>query len=105
VFEGLVYKTLKSLGSVSQAEGHERKFKKTERCGNCTFLNVIRINRNLMISPHEINFRKECATGKVMGVIMYVWKWVSVGDGANVQGSIISTGPPTAVLLRHEMES
>jgi hypothetical protein len=42
---------LKTLGSISQDKGHERKFKKTK-----SFLNVFRINRNLMIRPREINF-------------------------------------------------
>ena len=45
------------------------------------------------------------ATRKVMGVVLYVWDYVSVGDSESVQGSEISTRPPTAVLLGYEMES
>ena len=36
---------------------------------------------------------------------MNVRDWIPLMDGASVQGSVISTGPPTAVLLGHEMES
>ena len=57
-----------------------------------------------MICSHDINFRIDGATRKVMSVALYVWHWVSVGDFANVHGSLISTTPPTAVLLEHEIK-
>ena len=56
-----------------------------------------------MILPHEVNFGKDFAPGKVMGVFLYVWDWVSVRDSASVPGSVISTRPLTAV-LGHKME-
>ena len=39
-----------------------------------------------------------------MGVVLYMWDWIPVRDGASIQGLVGSTGPPTAVLLGHEME-
>jgi hypothetical protein len=54
--------------------------------------------------PSRVPFRKVGATGKEVGVVLYVWDSVSVGDSASVQDSVISTGPPTAILLEHEME-
>jgi hypothetical protein len=65
-------------------------------------LNVFGMDRNLMICPHEIHFRKVGATGKVVGVVLYVWD--SVGDSASVKGFVISTWPSTAILLEHKME-
>ena len=56
-----------------------------------------------MINPHDVNFLKDGAPGMVMGVVLYVWDWVSIRDSASVQGSVISTRPPTAVLLGLEM--
>ena len=41
---------------------------------------------------------------EVIGVVLYVWDWVSVRDCASDLGSVISTKSPTAVLLGHEME-
>ena len=35
---------------------------------------------------------------------MYVWDWVPVGYNASVECSVVSTGPPTAVPVGHEME-
>jgi len=32
-----------------------------------------------------------------------VWHWEPVRDSASVKGSVVSTGPPTAV-IQHEME-
>jgi len=33
-----------------------------------------------------------------------VWYWIPVRDGVRFDGSVVSTGPPTLVLLWHEME-
>jgi hypothetical protein len=38
-----------------------------------------------------------------VGIVLYVWDWLSVRNSASVQGSVIYTRPPTAV-LGHEME-
>ena len=57
-----------------------------------------------MVSLHEVNFGKGVAAGKAVGVVLYVWDWIPVGDGAILQGLVVSTGPPTTVLLEHEME-
>jgi hypothetical protein len=62
------------------------------------------VDRNLVVSPNKINFLKGGAAGKAVGLVLYVWDWVYVRDGASVKGSVVSTGPPTAVLLGHEME-
>ena len=39
-----------------------------------------------------------------MGVVLDVWYWIPVRDCVSVEGSLVSTGPPTVVLLWHEME-
>jgi hypothetical protein len=67
-------------------------------------LNVFGMDRNLMICSHEIHFRKVGATGKEVGVVLHAWDSVPVGDSASVKGSVISTRPPTAILIEHEME-
>jgi len=56
-----------------------------------------------MVSSYQVNLRKGGAAGKAVGVVLYVWDWIPVRNGPSVKGSIVSTGPPTAV-LRHEME-
>jgi hypothetical protein len=38
-----------------------------------------------------------------VGVVLYVWDWLSVRNSASVHGSVYYTRPPTAV-LGHEME-
>jgi hypothetical protein len=68
-------------------------------------LDVIGMDKNLIIGPHKVNFGKGGAAGKAVGIVLDVWDWVTVGDGASIQGSVISTRPPAAVLLGHEMES
>jgi hypothetical protein len=66
-------------------------------------LDVVGVDRNLVVSSDEINFGKGGAAGNAMGVILNVWDRIPVRDGASVQSSIISAGPPT-VVLGHKME-
>ena len=61
------------------------------------------MDRDLMVSSYQVNLRKGGAARKAVGVVLYVWDWIPVRNGPSVKGSIVSTGPPTAV-LRHEME-
>ena len=65
---------------------------------------VFRVDRDLMVSSYQASFGKGCAARKAVGVVLYVWDWVPVRDGASFKGSVVSTGPPAAVLLGHEIE-
>ena len=38
-----------------------------------------------MIRSHQVNFGKDGATGKVMGVILYVSEGTPIGDSSGVQ--------------------
>jgi hypothetical protein len=67
-------------------------------------LDVVGVDRDLLVSSEEVNFGKVGAAGKAVGVVLYMWDQIPVRDGVSVQSSVISTGPPTAVLLGHEME-
>jgi hypothetical protein len=60
------------LGSASPDKGHEREFENTKRCGNCSLLDIIRVDRNQVISPHEVNFGEDGAARKAMGIVLYV---------------------------------
>jgi hypothetical protein len=47
-------------------------------------LDVVRVDRDLMVSPHEVNFGKGVTAGKAVRVVLYMWDWIPVGDGASV---------------------
>jgi hypothetical protein len=40
-----------------------------------------------------------------VGLVLYIWNWVTIGDGSSVEGSIVTAMPSAAVLLGHEVES
>jgi hypothetical protein len=63
---------MECLGGVLQAKGHENEFEETKRCGNCHLLDVIRVDRNLVVSPQEINFGEGGAARKAVGIVLYV---------------------------------
>ena len=102
--DDLIHETLEGLGGVTLAKGHEGKFEKAERCGDCCLLDVFRMDRDLMVSSYQVDLRKGGAAGKSVGVILDVWDWIPVRDGPSVKGSIVSTDLPTAFLLWHEIE-
>jgi hypothetical protein len=62
------------------------------------------VNTDLAVSPYEFYFGKNDAAGKAVGVILYMWRWVSVWKGATFESSVVATRPPTAVFLGHEFE-
>jgi len=57
------------LGGVSQAKRHEMEFENTKMYGNFSLLDVVRVDRNLVISPHEVNLGADGAARKAMGII------------------------------------
>ena len=73
VFQDHVHGTVEGLGGVSQAKGHVRKFQRAETCGDSCLLDVIRVDRNFIVSPHEVDFGKGGAARKAVGIILYVW--------------------------------
>jgi hypothetical protein len=97
VFENIVHETLERLGGVSQAKEHIGKSEKAERGGGGCLLDVVGVDGNLVLRPYKVNFGGDAA-GKVVTVVLYVWDWVPVRDGASVGSSVISTGSPTDVL-------
>jgi len=57
-----------------------------------------------MVNSYQANLRSTSVAGNAVGVFLYVWDWKHVRDGPTFKGSIVSTGPPIAVLLQHVME-
>jgi hypothetical protein len=66
-------------------------------------LDILRVDRDLMVRRYQVNLGKVGVAGKAVGVVLYVWDWIPVRDGPSVKGSVVSTGSTTAV-LRYEME-
>ena len=91
------------LHRVKEETGHEGKFKQAKRSSNGCLLNVVWMDWNLVVSPYEINVGKGSAASKTVGIVLYVWHWVPVRNGASIEGSIVSTWSPTGVLLRYEV--
>ena len=62
------------------------------------------MDSDLMVSSYQANLGEGGPAGKAVGVVLDVWYWIPVRDGTTVEGSLVSKGPPTVVLLCHEME-
>jgi hypothetical protein len=70
---------LESLGGVPQAEGRKGVFKNAKSCGNLSLLNW-----DLLMRTHQVDFRVDGGTRKVMGVVLNVSDEVTIGDCAGI---------------------
>ncbi len=50
-----VHETLKRLGSIGQTHRHAHEFEETKRRDKSRFWNVIRVDRNLVISSDQVH--------------------------------------------------
>jgi hypothetical protein len=58
---------LERLGGLAQPEAHEGKFKQAEWSGNCGLLYIFVKYWNLIISSHQVDFREDGTTEKLVG--------------------------------------
>jgi hypothetical protein len=65
---------LKRLGGVAQAEGG----------GNGRLLYVVGMDGDLIVSSHQVDFREDGTTEKLVGVIMDMSDGVAVGNSTDV---------------------
>jgi hypothetical protein len=78
--ENLVHEALKRLGGVVQAEGHEGELEYAERGSNGRDLYFVGMDGDLIVSCHQVDFREDGTTEKLMGVIMDMPDGVVVGN-------------------------
>ncbi|KFD62083.1 hypothetical protein M514_25685 [Trichuris suis] len=101
----LVHESLKSLRRAPQTKRHAQIFEEAERCSNCSFGDVFGVNRDLVVSTHEVNLQEYSPPVKSPGKIIEVWNRVSVWLCCIIQSAIIATWPPGAgLLLGHHMQ-
>jgi hypothetical protein len=58
----------------------------------------------LVVGSHQVDFREDGTTEKLVGVVMDMPDRVAYGNGTGVEGSAIATGSPPVVLLGNDVE-
>jgi hypothetical protein len=81
-----------------QTEGHERKLEQAERSGNSGLLDVVVMNVDLVVGSHQVDFGKDGATEKLVGLVVDMADGVAVGNSPGVQRSVVAAGTPTVFL-------
>jgi polynucleotide 5'-kinase involved in rRNA processing len=61
--------------------------------------------KGVVACAHQIDLGEEATSREVMGVIVDVTGWISVGNGLDVKSSIVIAWAPAVVLPWHDMES
>lgn len=92
---------LKCLRHSFQTKRHVQKFKKPERVNYSGLRNILHAHRNLVITAHQIHFRKKsCPLGEQ--------KILDVQDGITVMHSDVvaesAAWPPRPIHFGHHME-
>jgi hypothetical protein len=57
------------------------------------------MDRDFVIGSHQVDFGKDGATEKLVGVVVNMADGVAVGNGPGVQHSVAAAGTPTVVLV------
>ena len=81
----VVHQPLKSLSSFTEAVGHVSVLKEAKRSDHRRFRNVWRVNRNLVISFHQIKFGENGGTMETRGKILEIGKRITVGVVARLR--------------------
>ena len=79
--KAVVHQPLKSLSSITEAVGHVIVLKEAKRSDHRRFRNVWRVNRNLVISFHQIKSGENGGTMETRGKILEIGKRITVRGG------------------------
>ncbi len=79
------------LGAIPLAERHSEKFKRAERGSDCSFWDVFRCYRYLVVCTHKVSSRKDCHSMKRRDTFGDMWKWIAMGDGDEIYSTVVAT--------------
>ncbi len=65
-----------------------------ERGGDCRFRDVFGCYRYFLVCTHKVDSRKDCHAMKRRDTIMDVWKWIAIGDGDEIESTVVTTWSP-----------
>jgi hypothetical protein len=63
-------------------------------------LDVLGIDRNLVVGPHQVDLGEDTTTRDLMGIVMDMPDRVGVRYSPGVEGSVVTAGSPTVIFLR-----
>lgn len=84
-FEGHGNTLLMSCQGVSETHGHHNSFPESERSKGRGVLNVIGVHQSLKEGIGHVKFSPEGAFSTVSQDIVYMGKWIVVGDGDAIE--------------------
>jgi len=99
-----VHEALKGLGSIAEAERHEKEFKKAERGNDGGFADVGRVHGDLVVALLEVDFGENGGAMELRGKVVEVGQGVFVWGGVVVEEAIIAAGSGGAVRLGNHVE-
>jgi hypothetical protein len=62
------------------------------------------VDRNFVVSSHQVDFGKDGTAEKLVGVVVDVTDGVAVGNGPGVQRFVVAAGTPSVVFLGHDVK-
>ena len=102
--QNAIHQALKRLGRVLEAEWHPQELEEAEWSDDRRLLDVLRRHGDLVISPYQVQHRKESGTEGHGGKGVDVGKGIAIVSSGDVELPIITTRTPTTMCLGHHMK-
>jgi hypothetical protein len=87
------------LSSIPEAEAHEQVIKQSKESDDGSLGDVDRGDWYLVVPLDEVDLAEDSATLQAVGQVLHVWEWVRVRGGDGVEATLVTTGPPGAILF------
>ena len=99
-----IHHVLKGVTSVSESKGHPQKLENSKGSDDSSLLNVLRGHRNLIIPLLKVQLGEHSCTRYPGGEVSDIQKRILIRNPHIIQPPIISTRPPSSLLLTNHVE-
>ena len=101
----MIHVRLEGGRGVTEAEKHDDGFVESGGCDECCFPAVIRMDKDIVVSPSDIDLSKISCEAEFIEKRGNQRKRVGILDRFGIEGAVILTWAEFAVLFSHEKES
>ena len=98
-----VHQLLKSLCSVLETKWHLQEFIQAEWSDDSHFGDVM-VDRDLMITPNQVNFRVDAHACQLSQEILDVSDWIAIWSSYIIESAIVPAWVPTGIGFGYHMQ-
>ena len=104
ITQNKVHHALKGVSSVLKPKRHPQKFEHSKGSNDGSLLNVLEGHRNLIISFLKVQLGEHSCARFPGSEVSNIWKRIPIRNRHIIQPPVISTRPPSSLLLTNHVE-